>query len=217
MDKNGIFVTESHYLIPLIKDLQYDTIYHEHLRYYSLTSLKYFFSLMNLRIIDAKKIPTHGGSIRVTATKNKKLRQSKNVYKILNEEKKFLNIQRLNKFKNEVVLSKLKLNMLLFSLKKNKKRIFGISAPSRAATIINYVGIDENIVKTYLKLKVLRKLENIFLVQRFIFEENILYKEKPHYVLIFSWHIYKQIISSLKKNGYKGKFIIPLPEPRILK
>ncbi len=218
LDKNGIFVTESHYLIPLIKDLQYDTIYHEHLRYYSLTSLKYFFSLMNLRIIDAKKIPTHGGSIRVTATKNKKLRQSKNVYKILNEEKKFLNIQRLNKFKNEVVLSKLKLNMLLFSLKKNKKRIFGISAPSRAATIINYVGIDENIIENILEIKGSKKIGKYLPGTKIpILEEDILYKEKPDYVIIFSWHISKQIITSLKKNGYKGKFIIPLPEPRILK
>ena len=49
-----------------------------------------------------------------------------------------------------------------------------------------------------------------------IFEESVLYKKKPDYVLIFSWHISKQIISNLKKNGYRGKFIIPLPEPKII-
>ena len=218
LDDNGLFVSESHYLIPLIKDLQYDTIYHEHLRYYSLSSLRYFFSLMNLRIIDAKKIPTHGGSIRVTATKNKKLKQSKNVLKILKEEKKFLNFQRLKKFKDDVVLSKLKLNKLLFSLKKSKKRIFGISAPSRAATIINYVGIDENIIENILEIKGSKKIGKYLPGTKIpIFEESILYKEKPHYVLIFSWHISKQIILNLKKNGYKGKFIIPLPNPKILK
>ena len=218
LDKNGIFVSESHYLIPLIKDLQYDTIYHEHLRYYSLTSLKYFFSLMNLRIIDAKKIPTHGGSIRVTATRNTKLKQSRNVYEILKEEKKFLNIHRLNKFKNDVVLSKLKLNKLLFSLKKNKKKIFGISAPSRASTLINYVGIDENIIENILEIKGSKKIGKYLPGTKIpILEESILYKENPDYVLIFSWHISEQIISSLKKKGYKGKFIVPLPDPRILK
>lgn len=218
LDNNGLFISESHYLIPLIKDLQYDTIYHEHLRYYSLTSLKYFFSLMNLKIIDAKKIPTHGGSIRVTTTKNLKLKQSKNVLKILKEEKKYLNIKRLKKFKDDVVLSKLKLNKLLLSLKKNKKRIFGISAPSRAATIINYVGIDENIIENILEIKGSKKIGKYLPGTKIpILEEDILYKEKPDYVIIFSWHISKQIISSLKKNGYKGKFIIPLPEPRILK
>ena len=62
---DGVFITESHYLVSLIKELQYDTIYHEHLRYYSLLSLKYLFDKYNLSIFHAKKITTHGGSIRV--------------------------------------------------------------------------------------------------------------------------------------------------------
>ena len=56
---------ESHYLVSLIKTVQYDTIYHEHMRYYSLTSLNYLFKKYKLKIFYAKKIPTHGGSIRV--------------------------------------------------------------------------------------------------------------------------------------------------------
>ena len=217
LDKNGIFISESHYLISLIKNLQYDTIYHEHLRYYSLTSLKYFFSLLNLKIIDAKKIPTHGGSIRVSATRNKDLKPSKNVLKILKEEKKFLNVKRFSKFKDEVILSKLKLNKLLLKLKQNKKKIFGISAPSRASTLINYVGIDDNIIENILEIKGSKKIGKYLPGTKIpIFEESVLYKKKPHYVLIFSWHISKQIISNLKKNGYKGKFIIPLPEPKII-
>ena len=66
---DGIFVSESHYLLPLIQTLQYDTIYHEHLRYYSLESLNYLFKKHNLEIIDTKEIPTHGGSIRVYAAR----------------------------------------------------------------------------------------------------------------------------------------------------
>ena len=71
LDKNGIFISESHYLVSLIKTNQYDTIYHEHLRYYSLSSLKYLFDKYSLKIIRTKKINTHGGSIRVFATKSK--------------------------------------------------------------------------------------------------------------------------------------------------
>ena len=65
LDKKGVFISESHYLVSLIKTVQYDTIYHEHMRYYSLTSLNYLFKKYNLKIFYAKKIPTHGGSIRV--------------------------------------------------------------------------------------------------------------------------------------------------------
>jgi len=67
LKNDGIFITESHYLLPLIKNVQYDTIYHEHLRYYSVQSLKYLFEKHKLEIIDVKEIPTHGGSIRVYA------------------------------------------------------------------------------------------------------------------------------------------------------
>ena len=60
---DGIFISESHYLLPLIQTVQYDTIYHEHLRYYSLESLNFLFKKHNLEIVDTKEIPTHGGSI----------------------------------------------------------------------------------------------------------------------------------------------------------
>jgi hypothetical protein len=67
LHKDGIFVSESHYFYSLLEDIQYDTIYHEHLRYYSLTSLYYLFKKFNLEIINVKKIKTHGGSIRFYA------------------------------------------------------------------------------------------------------------------------------------------------------
>ena len=118
LDKNGVFITESHYLLPLIKKIQYDTIYHEHLRYYSLQSLKFFFSKFGLRIFYAKKIRTHGGSIRVYASKNKKYKISKSVNIILNEEKKNIDMKNFFKFRDKVVLSKLKLNKILYGLKK---------------------------------------------------------------------------------------------------
>ena len=66
---DGLFISESHYLLPLVETLQYDTIYHEHLRYYSLTSLKYLLEMHGLEVIHAKRIPTHGGSIRVYAAR----------------------------------------------------------------------------------------------------------------------------------------------------
>jgi len=78
---DGVFISESHYLLPLIRTVQYDTIYHEHLRYYSLESLNYLLKKNNLEIIDTKEIPTHGGSIRVYAAR-------KGVYKISSNVKK---------------------------------------------------------------------------------------------------------------------------------
>ena len=88
LNKNGVFISESHYLVELIKTVQYDTIYHEHMRYYSLTSLSYLFKKYNLKIFYAKKIQTHGGSIRVYVSKNKNQKVHSSVKKILQYEKK---------------------------------------------------------------------------------------------------------------------------------
>lgn len=217
MDKNGVFITESHYLMPMIKDLQYDTIYHEHLRYYSLQSLKYFFSLMGLKIFHAKKINTHGGSIRVYASKNSKYKVSKSVNQILKEENKVLNMKNFLKFRKKIVLSKLKLNKILYNLKKKNKRICGISAPSRSSTLINYTKLDENTLDYILEIKGSKKIGKYMSGTKIpILDEKVLYKEQPEYALIFSWHISKEIILNLKKRGYKGKFIIPLPDPKII-
>lgn len=218
LDKDGVFISESHYLLPFLKKTQYDTIYHEHLRYYSLESLKYFFSKYNLKIFHAKKIPTHGGSIRVYASRNVNYKIKNSVRKILNEEKKYINLNNFKKFKIQTVNSKLKLTKILNDIKSKNKTIYGISAPSRASTLINYVGIDENIIDCVLEISGSKKIgKYIPGTQIPILNEKILYTKQPDYVLIFSWHIFDEIKKNLKKKGYKGKFIVPLPLPKIVK
>ena len=121
------------------------------------------------------------------------------------------------KFKKKIVLSKLKLNKILFNLKKKNKRICGISAPSRSSTLINYTKLDENTLDYILEIKGSNKIGKYMSGTKIpILDEKILYKEQPEYALIFSWHISKEIIHNLKKKGYKGKFIIPLPDPKII-
>lgn len=92
------------------------------------------------------------------------------------------------------------------------KKIVGISAPSRASTLINYLGLDNSIldyiceVKGSLKINKYIPGTNISVV-----DEKYLYKDQPDYALLFSWHISKDIMFNLRKRGFKGKFIIPLP------
>ena len=216
LDEDGIFVSESHYLVSLIKTVQYDTIYHEHLRYYSLKSLEYLFKKYNMEIIHAKKINTHGGSIRVYAARKEKFKINKNVKKILNFEKNFLNWKTFNNFKKKVIASKLDLYSILKKLKEKNKKIYGIGAPSRATTLINYVGLDENIIDCVLEIEGSYKIGNYIPGKKIpILSEKKLYKDPPDFVILFSWHIASELKLNLKKKGFKGKFIIPLPYPRI--
>ena len=216
LKKDGVFISESHYLVSLIQTNQYDTIYHEHLRYYSLTSLKYLFEKYGIEIIHAKKINTHGGSIRVYAARKNKFRINKSVSKILNYEKSFLNWKTFINFKKNVVTSKIDLYAMLKKIKKNKKKIYGIGAPSRASTLINYVGLDENIVDCVLEIDGSYKIGNYIPGKKIpILSEKELYNNPPDFVILFSWHIAPELKLNLKKKGYKGKFIIPLPYPKI--
>ena len=215
---DGIFITESHYLVSLIKDLQYDTIYHEHLRYYSLSSLKYLLEKYNLSIFHAKKIPTHGGSIRVYAARKGKFKTLNSVKKILDEEKKFLNWKNFNKFRSDVVKSKLNLYKILNNIVKNKQKIYGIGAPSRASTLINYLGLTNEVLQYVCEVDGSYKIGNYMPGTNIpIISEKKLYLDQPEYALLLSWHISKELIANLKKKGFKGKFIIPLPSPRIVK
>jgi len=216
LDKNGVFISESHYLVSLLKTNQYDTIYHEHLRYYSLTSLNNLFKKYGLKIIHAKKIPTHGGSIRVYAARENKYKINKNVKKIFYQEKKFLTWKSFYDFKNRVVKSKIDLYSILKKLKSQKKIIYGISAPSRATTLINYVGLDDSLINCIMEIDGSHKIGNYIPGKKIpVLSEKKLYKDQPDYVIIFSWHIKNELKKNLKKKGYKGKFIIPLPTPKV--
>jgi len=213
---DGVFITESHYLMPLIKELQYDTIYHEHLRYYSLLSLKFLFEKYNLSIFHAKKIPTHGGSIRVYAAKKGKFKVLGSVKKILDEERNFLNWKNFRKFRYDVVKSKLNLYKILNKIVKRKDKIYGIGAPSRASTLINYLGLTNEIMQHVCEIEGSYKIGNYMPGTNIpIVSEKKLYQDKPQYAMLLSWHISKELISNLRKKGFKGKFIIPLPKPRI--
>ena len=218
LSDNGVFISESHYLLPLIETNQYDTIYHEHLRYYSLKSLKYLFSKHNLEIFKAEIIKTHGGSIRVYASRRNKFRKSKSVLNIIKKEK-FLEKKIFN-FKHEIIKSKIQFYELLSKIfKKNKYiKIAGIGAPSRATTLINYLGIDDSIMEYIFEIKGSKKI-GMYVPKGTkikIIEENIKKLNKYDFLILFSWHIKDDLINLLNKKGFKGKYIIPLPKPRII-
>lgn len=214
MTKKSIFVSESHYLLPLIKELQYDTVYHEHMRYYSIKSLNFLFKKHDLQIFDAKIIPTHGGSIRVYVSKKNQYKIKPIVKEILKKENKYLNFKN---FDTKILDTKINLLKILNSLKKKNKSIAGIGAPSRATTLINYTGIDSDLVECIFEVNGSKKIGNYVPGTSIpIIEEKISILKRFNYLAIFSWHIKDEIIKNLKRKGYKGKFILPLPRPKVI-
>jgi hypothetical protein len=214
----GVFISESHYLLGLVETLQFDTIYHEHLRYYSLTSLKNLLERHEFEVFHVKRIPTHGGSIRVYATERGARPVDPSVSALLAAEQAAgLFGSGLHEFRRRTVLAKLRLHGLLTGLVGGNARIFGVGAPSRASTLINYVGLGDGILQCVVEVKGSHKIGKYMpgtLIP--VVEEQRLFDEQPEYALLLSWHIADELIPKLKEKGFRGRFIVPLPEPRVV-
>jgi hypothetical protein len=215
---DGAFVSESHYLMGLIDTLQYDTVYHEHLRYYSVTSLKHLLEVHGLEIFHARPIPSHGGSIRVYAARHGTHTVQDSVRRMLSAEPRGEALaRRLATFRRDVVLSKLRLLAMLRDLKEKGARVAGISAPSRASTLVNYVGLDEALIDYVCEIPGSLKIGKYMPGTRIpVVDEAKLFEDQPDCAVIFSWHIAEELAPKLKAKGFRGKLISPLPTPRVL-
>jgi hypothetical protein len=215
---DGVFISESHYLIALMERLQYDTIYHEHLRYYSLTSLANLLQMHGLEVFHARPIPTHGGSMRVYAARTGVMPVDASVAAMLAQEPRGAAMRaRLDAFARAVMLSKLRLLAMIRELKESGARICGISAPSRASTLVNYAGLDEAIIDYVCEIAGSLKIGKCMPGTAIpVVEESRLFTDQPDAAIVFSWHIADELAPKLRAKGYRGKLISPLPAPREL-
>jgi len=219
LSDGGVFITESHYLMALIETLQYDTIYHEHLRHYSVESLRYLLAMHGLEIIHAKRIPTHGGSIRVYAARAGARPVQPSVGRLLDEERAAGPLhERLRTFARRVARSKMALHALLRDHLGDGARVYGVGAPSRASTLINYAGLDREILDCVVEVKGSYKVGKYMpgtLVP--VVDEAALFADQPQFALLLSWHIADELIPKLTARGFAGGYIVPLPEPSVVR
>lgn len=214
---DSVFVTESTYWLATVERLQFDTIYHEHLRYYTLASLRELLAQHGLETFHAKRIPTHGGSIRVYAARRGAHAVRDSIRGILEEERRGLTPERLRAFREGVTRAKLGMHALLGAIRGRGERIYGIGAPSRSTTLITHFGLDEGIVDAVCEIpgshKIGRYVPGTLIP---VIDESRLYKDQPEHALLFSWHIADELMPKLAAQGFRGSFIVPLPEPRVV-
>jgi len=215
----GVFVIEVPHFLHLIKYLEYDTIYHEHLSYITVVPLVSFFKKFDLEIVDVQQRDIHGGSIRMFISGIGNYKVKNTVVKICRMENKAkLNSKKvLINFQKKVIQNRIRLTSLLTKLKKMKKRVVVLSAPAKGMTLLNYCKIDTNLVdyateKSSIKQGLYTPGGNIP-----VYSDNKILKSKPDYALLLAWNFSKEIIKNnikfLKKGG---KFIIPIPNVKII-
>jgi len=189
---DGVFVVETHDVASITEGLQIDTIYHEHLRYYSVATLSRLLAMHGLTVTQAEPVATHGGSIRAYARKTR---------------------GDLGKRANQAAVSLWK---LLCEVTAAGSHVYGVGATTRATPLIHYAAIREFItcvceVSSSAKIGLNMPGTAIPIV-----DESRLIEDQPEFAILFAWHLADSLAPKLRAMGYEGRFIIPLPEPRIV-
>lgn len=219
LDDRGVFMTETHYLLDIIKGVQYDTIYHEHIRSYSLKSLVRLFDANGFTVVDATRVQRYAGTLRVFAAKGKGRPVSDSMAKLLAEEESFglYGPAVYQTFRERAYRAKNDLLELALKVSATGERLVGNSCPGRCSTLLNFTGISEDLMPyiaeqpTSLKVGLHLPGKHIPVVNN-----EILFREQPDYVVLLAWHYAEPIGRLLRERDLKSKFIIPLPEVRVL-
>lgn len=216
---DGIFVSESHYLKNILESVQFDTVYHEHLRSYSLKSIITLFEMYGLRVIDAEIVGRYAGSVRVTATRSATYTRAASVDALLAEEDAFglYGDSVYKTFRDNSVKAKDDLLALAQQARANGESFVGNSCPGRCSTLLNFAGIDRQLMPyiceqpTSLKIGLYLPGMHIPIVNN-----ERLVKEQPDYIVLLAWHLEEPIVEELRGKGIRSKLVVPLPDLKIL-
>ena len=216
----GVVVIETPYVKDMLDHREFDTIYHEHLFYYSLTALDALFRRHGLVIDDVERVAIHGGSLRVFAvhqTPGHAPRES--VTRLLAEERAWgvQSFDAYRDFARQVESLKRDLLAMLRRLKSEGKTIAAYGAAAKGSTLLNYFGIGKDLIDFAVDRSTYKQGKYMPGVHLPILEPAALLDRKPDYVLLLTWNFAAEIIeqqAEYRKRG--GRFIVPIPELRIV-
>lgn len=215
----GAFVFEAPYFGNLLQDLEYDTIYHEHLSYISVKPLAPFFACFGMRIFDVREQDIHGGSSRIFVDRGERPVRDGVVEAYVDAEHRdgVHDISRLRAFAMAVADHRARLTALLHDLRAGGKRIAGVSAPAKGMTLLNYCRIGGetlDFVTEKSRLKIGRYTPGTHIP---VLADDALVEARPDYALLLAWNFADEIMHNL--SAYRaagGRFIVPIPGPRIV-
>lgn len=212
MGNNGVFVFESPYFGEFLKGLEYDTVYHQHLSYLSLKPVVKFMEKHGMEVFDVEQHSLHGGGFRVYCARKGQQTVSQEVNAMLLSES--WTLKQLEKFNQDTKDHREDLYWLLYDLKRQGKTVAVVSTPAKGNTLLNYTGIGRYIdfATDKSKLKQGRFTPGTHIE---VFSDDELVKRQPDYALVLAWNFFDEIVENVKKRGFRGKFIRPLPNVEI--
>lgn len=221
LKETGTITMEFPHLLNLIKQNQFDTIYHEHFSYLSLYSVQQIFKSQGLKLYDVEKLDTHGGSLRIYATHedNDMISLSSNVFNILKEEKDFglLDNEVYQQFQEKANFVKYELLEFLIHAKKENKKVIAYGAAAKGNTLLNYAGVKNDLIDMVVDKSPYKQGKYLPGSHIPVVDDRVIKEVKPDYILILPWNIKSEIIDQLSyARSWNCQFVIAIPSLEII-
>lgn len=216
----GVATGEIQHLMRLMESNQFDTIYHEHFCYHTLTTLEKIFAAHGLTLFDVEELSTHGGSLRIYARHQDDSTKpiSDRVIELRNREAAagFNSIERYTNFEEQVRETKRKLLDFLIKKKREGKQIVGYGAPGKGNTLLNYCGIRTDFLDYTVDRNPYKHGKFLPGTHIPIYPTSKIEETKPDYVLILPWNFKDEIMEQMSLiRNWGGQFVVPIPEINI--
>jgi SAM-dependent methyltransferase len=219
LEPGGVFVIEAHYLVDMLEQAAFDTIYHEHVSYWALGPMVHLFAQEGMEIVNVERLPLHHGQLRVAVQRKGEGRVQRSVVELLALERE-LGIDRFEtyqRFAEQTQQLKRDLHYTLRELRRQGKRVAGYGAPAKGNTLLCFLELGPDTVNYIADRSLLKQGRYTPGSHIPVVPPDRLLADQPDYVLLLAWNFTDEVLgqqAEYRKRG--GKFIVPVPNVKII-